>query len=33
MYAVNAGHGHIVRRLLEAGARTDLASVDGKEKN
>ena len=29
MYAVDAGHGHIARLLLEAGARPDLAGSDG----
>ena len=29
MYAIDSDHGHIARRLLEAGARPDLAGLDG----
>ena len=28
MYAIDSDHGHIARRLLEAGARPDLAGKD-----
>merc|ERR1719270_811317 len=29
MYAIDSDHGHIARRLLEAGARPDLAGLEG----
>ena len=29
MYAIDSDHGHIARRLLEAGARPDLAGMEG----